>query len=196
MCPAAIPQPSLGDGVVLLRPLRREDATTKATWGADADIVRWTGVPAGDTPAGALEYIAAAEESRRAGRAILLAIVDAQSAEVIGSCDIRRPEPRDPELGEITVLLSQAARGRGLATRALALLIEWGVRELEMQRIQAVVHPENARSIAMFERLGFQREGLLRRLRPRATGREDRILYAVLADEWRPPDRDWRAPDS
>ena len=56
-----------------------------------------------------------------------------------------------------------------------------------MQRIQAVVHPENARSIAMFERLGFEREGLLRRLRPRATGREDRILYAVLADEWRPP---------
>lgn len=56
-----------------------------------------------------------------------------------------------------------------------------------MQRIQAVAHPENARSIAMFERLGFEREGLLRRLRPRATGREDRILYAVLVDEWRLP---------
>ena len=56
-----------------------------------------------------------------------------------------------------------------------------------MQRIQAVVHPENARSIAMFERLGFEREGLLRRLRPARSGREDRILYAVLADEWRPP---------
>ncbi len=192
---AAIPQPSLGDGVVLLRPLRGEDAATKATWGADADIVRWTGVPAGDTPAGALEYIAAAEESRRAGRSIALAVVDAQSASVVGSCDIRRPEPRDPELGEITILLSREARGRGLATRALALLVEWGVRDLEMQRIQAVVHPENARSIAMFERLGFQREGLLRRLRPRATGREDRILYAVLADEWVPPDCDWRAPD-
>ena len=196
MCAAAIPQPSLGDGVVLLRPLRREDAAIKATWGADADIVRWTGVPAGDTLAGALEYIAAAEESRRAGRAILLAIIDAQvRRRVVGSCDIRRPEPRDPALGEMTMLLSQEARGRGLATRALALLIEWGVRDLEMQRIQAVVHPENARSIAMFERLGFQREGLLRRLRPRATGREDRILFAVLAEEWIPPGCDWRAPD-
>jgi len=182
--PAAIPRPNLGDGVVLLRPLRPEDAATKATWGADADIVRWTGVPAGDTREGALEYIAAAEESRRAGRSIALAIVDAQSARVVGSCDIRRPEPRDPELGEITVLLSREARGRGLATRAFALLIEWGVRDLEMKRIQAVVHPENARSIAMLERLGFEREGLLRRLRPRGTGREDRLLYAVLAEDW------------
>ncbi len=146
--------------------------------------MRWTGVPAGDTRAGALEYIAAAEEARRAGRAIALGIVEVQSSGVIGSCDIRRPEPRDPELGEITILLAREARGRGLASRALALLIEWGVRDLEMQRIQAVVHPENDASIAMFERLGFEREGLLRRLRPRATGREDRILYAVLADEW------------
>lgn len=187
MSTAAIPEPSLSDGVVSLRPLRAGDAATKATWGQDADIVRWTGVPAGDTHAGALEYIDATEESRLAGRAIALAIADAQSATVIGSCDIRRPEPRDPVLGEITILLSGDARGRGLATRALTLLIEWGVHELGMQRIQAVVHPENARSIALFERLGFQREGLLRRLRPRGTGREDRILYAVLADEWRLP---------
>lgn len=81
-------------------------------------------MPAGDTHAGALKYIAAAEESRLTGRAITLGIVDARSARVIGSCDIRRPEPRDPELGEITILLSREARGRGLATRALALLIE------------------------------------------------------------------------
>lgn len=184
---AAIPEPRLGDGVVLLRPLRAEDAATKATWGRDADIVRWTGVPAGDTPAGALEYIAAAEASRRAGRSIALAIVDARTARVVGSCDLRRPEPPDPALGEVTVLLSPGVRGRGLACRALALLVEWGFRDLELQRIQAVVHPDNDRSIAMFERLGFQREGLLRRLRPRATGREDRILYAMLADEWRLP---------
>jgi ribosomal-protein-alanine N-acetyltransferase len=181
---AAIPEPRLSDGVVALRPLRAEDAATKATWGGDADIVRWTGVPAGDTPAGALEYIVETEESRRAGRSIALGIVDAQSERVIGSCDLRRPEPRDPELAEITILLSPEARGRGLASRALALLVEWSVRDLEMKRIQAVVHPENARSIAMFERLGFEREGLLRHLRPRATGREDRILYAVLSDEW------------
>lgn len=181
---AAIPGPELGDGVVLLRPLGAGDATTKAGWGRDADIVRWTGVPAGDTPASAQRYIAEAEKSRGAGHSIALGIVEVRSARLVGSCELRRPEPRDPELGEITILLSPEARGRGLATRALALLVDWGVRDLELKRIQAVVHPENARSIAMFERLGFEREGLLRRLRHRETGREDRILYAVLSDEW------------
>jgi RimJ/RimL family protein N-acetyltransferase len=184
VCSAAIPEPDVGDGLVALRPLRSDDAAVKATWGADADIVRWTGVPAGDTPAGALAYIAAAEDSRRAGRSIALAIVDAASGAVVGSCDLRRPEPRDPDLAEITILLAREARGRGVGSRALTLLVGWAVRDLQVQRIQAVVHPQNAASIAMFERLGFEREGLLRRLRPRATGREDRVLYAILADEW------------
>jgi ribosomal-protein-alanine N-acetyltransferase len=184
VCSAAIPEPSLADGMVALRPLRSGDAVVKATWGADADIVRWTGVPAGDTPAGARAYIAAAEGSRRAGRSIALAIVDVPSGAVVGSCDLRRPEPRDPALAEITILLAREARGRGLGPRALTLLVDWAVRDLQVQRIQAVVHPQNAASIAMFERLGFEREGLLRRLRPRATAREDRILFAILADEW------------
>lgn len=114
---------------------------------------------------------------------LALAIADAVTTLVLGSCDIRRPDPEDPALGEIGYLLSEDARGRGLATRAMFLLISWSFRELGMGRVQALVHPDNPRSAWVLDRLGFEREGLLRRYRAGDNGREDRILYSVLPGE-------------
>lgn len=62
--------------------------------------------------------------------------------------------------------LSPAVWGRGIATAACASLLEWGGRcHIGRPRIQATVLPEKARSIPALERVGFQREGLLRSYR-------------------------------
>jgi ribosomal-protein-alanine N-acetyltransferase len=45
------------------------------------------------------------------------------------------------------------------------------------------VHPENQASAAVLDRLGFTREGLLRRYRAGDDGREDRFVYSVLPGE-------------
>ena len=182
------PEPPLTDGVVVLRPWRPEDAAVNASWGDDPVIVRWTGVPANYTEEAALAYAAWTEEAwteeaRTAGRSLTLAITDAATTAVLGSCDIRRPDPEDPALGEIGYLLSEDARGHGLATRAMGLLIAWSFRELGMGRVQALVHPDNPRSAGVLDRLGFKREGFLRRYRAGDNGREDRFLYSVLPGE-------------
>lgn len=182
------PEPPLTDGVVKLRPWRPVDAAVKAAWGQDPVIVRWTGVPANYTEEGALAWGPVMEEARQAGRMLALAITDAITADVIGSCDIRRPDSDDPALGEIGYLLSESARGRGLATRAMGLLVAWSFRELGMGRVQALVHPDNPRSAGVLDRLGFKCEGLLRRYRAGDGGREDRILYSVLPGELVLPD--------
>jgi ribosomal-protein-alanine N-acetyltransferase len=173
----------LTDGVVRLRPWRDAHAAGAAAWGLDAVIVRWTGVPANQTEAAALAWAVRVEEGRRAGRMLALAITDAAAGVVLGSCDIRRPDPDDSSLGEVGYLLSERARGRGVATRAIGLLIDWSFRELGMERVQALVHPDNPPSAAVLDRLGFKREGLLRRYRAGDDGREDRVLYAVLPGE-------------
>lgn len=177
------PEPPVSDGVVALRPWRDEDAGVKAAWSQDVDIVRWTGVPANYTEAAALARTAQTEEARKAGHSLALAITDAAAGAVLGSCDIRRPDREDPALGEVGYLLSQTARGRGMATRAMGLLIAWSFRELGMERVQALLHPDNPGSAGVLHRLGFQREGLLRRYRPGDAGREDRVLYSVLPEE-------------
>jgi ribosomal-protein-alanine N-acetyltransferase len=134
MKPLPLPDPPLRDGVVALRPWAEGDVAEVATWGADPELVKWTGVPADYTPQLALGYMAGAEAGRRAGRMVDLAIFDLGSSVVIGSCDVRRPLDEDPALGEIGYLLVEAAGGRGMATRAVRLLVRWSFDVLEMAR--------------------------------------------------------------
>jgi len=171
------PQPPLADGVVALRPWREEDARVMVAWGRDPEIVRWTGVPAGYTEAAARSWIDRTEEERRRGRALSLAIVDASSSDVLGSCDIRRPDPDDPALGEVGYLLARSARARGVATRAVGLLVAWGIRELGMKRVEALVHPDNPRSAAVLGRLGFRCDGPLPHGPAGDGAPEDRFIY-------------------
>lgn len=56
-----------------------------------------------------------------------------------------------------------------------------------MARIQALVDPDNPRSTRVLERLGFTGEGLLRGYRSCEQGREDRLLYSLLAGELAAP---------
>ena len=85
--------------------------------------------------------------------------------QVIGSCDVRRPDPTDLAIGELGYVLIAGARGRGLATRAVRLLTDWGFVSCACSGSRRCVHPENPASGRVLERLGFRREGLLRSYR-------------------------------
>ncbi|MGZ6260276.1 MAG: GNAT family N-acetyltransferase, partial [Candidatus Limnocylindrales bacterium] len=53
--------------------------------------------------------------------------------------------------------------------------------------IQCEIHPENAVSQRMVERVGFQREGVLRRTYfSRGTWR-DTVMFSILREEWGAP---------
>ncbi|HEY2202059.1 MAG TPA: GNAT family protein [Solirubrobacteraceae bacterium] len=178
-----LPEPPLTDGVVSLRPWCDTHVTEVATWGHDPEIVRWSGVPVDQTADTARAFFARTEQARQAGLMVALAIADTESDRVLGSCDVRRPDPLDFAIGELGYVLVANARGRGVATRTVRLLTEWSFGELAMQRVQALVHPENPASARVLERVGFQREGLLRSYRAASRGREDRVIYAILPSE-------------
>lgn len=63
---------------------------------------------------------------------------------------------------EIGYYLSPEARGRGIMSRAVALLCIWLFDELAMERIAATAESENPASMAVLERVGFHREGVAR----------------------------------
>ncbi|MHB8512742.1 MAG: GNAT family N-acetyltransferase [Actinomycetota bacterium] len=50
----------------------------------------------------------------------------------------------------------QNARGRGLATRAVALVSRWAHERLGIRVLEIAVEPDNASSIRVAERTGFQ----------------------------------------
>jgi RimJ/RimL family protein N-acetyltransferase len=62
-----------------------------------------------------------------------------------------------------SIYLGEApTRARGAGTTAGYLALEWGFRELGLEKIWLTVHERNEIAIRSYERLGFVREGLLR----------------------------------
>jgi [ribosomal protein S5]-alanine N-acetyltransferase len=80
------------------------------------------------------------------------------------------------------------ARRRGLASRAADLLVRWALAAAGLQRVEALVDPDNVASKRVVEKAGFQREGYLRSyLGPDADGRRsDALLYSLVREDRQP----------
>jgi RimJ/RimL family protein N-acetyltransferase len=88
--------------------------------------------------------------------------------------------------GTIGYWVAAAARGLGICTRAVRLLARHGLDDLELQRIDLVTDPDNAASQRVAEKVGFQREGVLRAHLRHPDGRlRDSVMFSLLPGELR-----------
>ncbi len=81
---------------------------------------------------------------------------------------------------ELAYDLDPRWHGQGLATNAARAVLAWGRTTLALVRIQATVLDSNTRSIAVLERIGMQREGLLRAYRQVRGQTADYWMYAHI----------------
>ena len=75
--------------------------------------------------------------------------------------------------------------GQGRMTRAVAAVVRFGFDSLRLHRIEAACIPDNAASIALLERNGFQREGFARAYLKINDAWRDHVLLALLEGEAR-----------
>lgn len=87
--------------------------------------------------------------------------------------------------GELGYWIDAAHEGRGLVTRVCRALIEHAFGEMGLHRVTICAAPDNARSRAIPERLGFAEEGRLREAEPMPHGYHDLVVYGLLEQEWR-----------
>jgi len=74
--------------------------------------------------------------------------------------------------------------GRGLGREAMKLALKFAFHELNLHRVQLSVFSYNDRAIALYEKIGFTREGTLRELLHRDGQRYDMYIYGLLRGEW------------
>jgi len=86
---------------------------------------------------------------------------------------------------EIGYWLSKDHTGRGLVTRSVSRLMEHAFDELKLNRVVIKCVPENLKSRAIPEKLGFVYEGIERQSGWLHTRFVDHVVYSLLADEWR-----------
>jgi RimJ/RimL family protein N-acetyltransferase len=115
----------------------------------------------------------------------VVAVVDAQ---VIGWCDIRRhPQPTHAHCGTLGMGIIPGFRDKGLGTRLIRAAVGQA-REQGLHRVELHVHADNLRAIALYEKVGFKREGVARDA-VKIDGRYvDSIGMAVILGCTSPPD--------
>lgn len=106
----------------------------------------------------------ASREARYAGldprNARLVAVAASQ---VIGSAGMERFEHhRRSHAATLGMAVHDAHAGRGAGTALMAALIDLADRWWNVRRLELHVYNDNTRAIALYERFGFEREGLFR----------------------------------
>lgn len=87
--------------------------------------------------------------------------------------------------GPIGYWLSQDLQGKGIMTRCVSALLKMAFETYDMNQIIITVAPENARSRAIPQRLGFKETGIQRQWSVNATGDLlDLVVYSLLRSEW------------
>lgn len=179
------PDPPLSAEGLLLRPLGDEDAGAIAAICQDPEIPRWTNVPSPYDEADALDFLARAEAERLRGEGLQLGVADPGGERLLGALGLT--VNAEDAIGEVGYYLAREARGDGLATRALLAVARWAIRELGLQRVEVLAHPDNEASQRVAVRAGFQREGLMRAYRDRKGERDDLWMFSLLPHELEPP---------
>jgi [ribosomal protein S5]-alanine N-acetyltransferase len=110
------------------------------------------------------------------------AVADAATDRCLGMVNYHDGHIRSKRVA-IGYIVDPARRRQGVGAEAVSAMLQFCFRELGLHRVQAFIHPDNAPSRALAEKLGFRCEGLLRdHLRVGDDWRDD-MLYALLANE-------------
>ena len=176
--------PTLRSTDLILRALDGADVTALYDIFSDPEVMRyWSSSPLDSLQAAAnlLDKIHVGFADRRLFQ---WGIADIDTARVIGTCTLFHFEHAHHRC-EIGFALARNRWGRGEASRAVATVLEFAFGVLDLHRIEADVDPRNSKSLCLLERLGFQREGVLRE-RYRVNGElQDTAILGLLRSDWR-----------
>lgn len=81
-------------------------------------------------------------------------------AHSIGCVDLFDFDPKNKRAGVGILVANKADRGRGYATEALHLMVDYGFEILDLHQIYSNVRADNENSLALFKRVGFEVSGL------------------------------------
>ena len=168
---------------VRLTALTLDDLPTIARWYEDAEFMRlYDARPAQPKSRTELEQWLA--ERHKAKDMVAFAVRPQGSDGLIGTVELDGILWVHGVCGFGIAIGDRAHWGQGYGYEAACLSLAFAFDELNLHRVTATVFSYNARSIALLEKLGFQREGVYREFLQRDGARHDMLLYGLLHWEW------------
>lgn len=167
---------------LLLRPLTMNDSKELFAIFSDPEVMRYWSSPPWKSLDEANDFISTSSAEMASGQSITLGIVLKESSSLIGKCRLFS-YVKDSRRAEIGFGIGRRHWGKGYAPEAGQALLNYGFEVLGLRRVEAEIDPANDSSRKTLERLGFIREGLLRKRWEINGVVSDSALYGILASE-------------
>jgi RimJ/RimL family protein N-acetyltransferase len=117
---------------------------------------------------------------RRYPAAIVLLAED--DGAVVGRLSAARDtHPASAHVADVGLMVAASHRRRGVATELMRAAEEWA-RGAQIRKLELHVFPHNAPAMALYERLGYEREGLRRAQYRRGEELVDAVLMAKVLE--------------
>jgi RimJ/RimL family protein N-acetyltransferase len=165
---------------IRLTPLRSTDADMMFGWINERDTVLFN---APYRPISEIHHRTWFEAIQRDRDAVIFGIRALPDERLVGYCQlvnihwVHRSAELRIRLGE------EQDRGHGYGTDAVRMLVDFAFRDLNLRRVVAHVFASNPRAERIYEKVGFGREGVLRRAAHIDGCEVDVVIMSILRDE-------------
>jgi ribosomal-protein-alanine N-acetyltransferase len=113
-------------------------------------------------------------------RSIYWGVASQKTNKLIGTCGFNTWS-RTHKRAEVSYDLSRKYWNKGIMTKCVRTICDFAIVAMRVDRIQATVVLDNASSIKLLEKLGFQREGTLRSYAVLQNQIKDSYMYSLLS---------------
>jgi N-acetyltransferase len=165
-----------------LRLLQAEDADSLFELGRNPEISRFFSWDPYSSVDDAISFIDSLARQREGGERFELGIFgnDGQLLGLTGFSEFSRRDRR----AVLGTWLGRPHWGSGANRDSKALVLALGFRSLGLLRVTALASPQNVRSVAALQRLGFVHEGVLRGWHVHSGVPRDVAVMRMMRDEW------------
>ncbi|MBB4824838.1 RimJ/RimL family protein N-acetyltransferase [Sporosarcina luteola] len=166
---------------IYLRPLGKEDAAALLEMTMDEEIRYMTGTKAVFNLDQIKQHIenCTADPTRQD-----FAICSKMDHSIIGELSILDMDEEDRKAGFRISMRSVQLTGKGYGTESIQLVLQYVFDHLRLNRLQLEVFAHNIRGIRVYEKTGFQREGVLRQSLKYNGEYVDEIIMAILKQDY------------
>jgi len=174
-------KPTLQGEMIVLRPIRADDADAMWDMLDDPEGNRLTGTTRGFTR----DEVDAWCESREAAHGRYDFAVTANGDDEYRGEIVLNDLDEDVRSAGLRLSMRPAYRGRGYGTEAIELVLGFAFDGLGLHRVELDVLSINTRAMSLYENIGFRVEGRRRDAYRDGAGWCDALVMSMLEDEYR-----------
>ena len=166
---------------VTLRPLEPEDIDTLYTWDCDHEL----NILAGWSRRQGMAAFRQFQEQRMMEPPENVETFGIQvQGQLVGYVQLALIDHQERRAAVGILIGERAMWGRGIGSTALRILLDYAFTVQGLERIYAEIYSFNIRSAHLMEKVGFQREGMLRQHEIHNGARQDMIIFGILKTEF------------